>query len=131
MPRSEAKPIACTLTPDDLDSRLAWIAELTRDALREHRRDDLVLQLTYAPEAACRVREMVRREQACCGFLAFDLREEPDAVRLILTAPEDARAAADALFERFVATAGAGDGGRQRVSAQPRSEKHGGRSAEP
>ena len=114
MPRSGAKPIACTLTPGDFNSRLAWIAELTRDALREHRRDDLVLQLTYAPEAAHRVREMVRREQACCAFLTFDLREEPDAVRLIITAPEDARAAADTLFEQFVAMADAGDG-RQRA----------------
>jgi hypothetical protein len=118
MPRSEAKPIACTLTPADLDSRLAWIAGLTRDALCEHRRDDLVLQLTYAPEAACRVREMVRREQACCGFLAFDLREEPDAVRLILTAPEDARAAADALFQQFVAAAGAGGCSPSHVTGQ-------------
>ena len=108
MPRSKAEPIACTLAPDDLGGRLAWIAELTRDALREHRRDDLVMQLTYAPEAAHRVREMVRREQACCAFLAFDLREEPDAVRLTVTAPEDARAAADALFRQFVAAADAG-----------------------
>jgi hypothetical protein len=115
MPRSEAAPIACTLTRDDFDSRLAWIGELTRDALREHRRDDLVLQLTYAPEAAHRVREMVRREQACCAFLTFDLRAEPDAVQLTITAPEDARAAADALFEQFVATADAGDGGQRAV----------------
>jgi hypothetical protein len=110
MPRSEAKPIACALAPGDFNSRLAWIAELTRDALRENRRDDLVLQLTYAPEAAHRVREMIRHEQACCAFLAFDLREEPDAVRLTITAPEDARAAADTLFEQFVAPAGAGSG---------------------
>jgi hypothetical protein len=48
MPRSEAAPIACTLASGDFDNRLTWIAELARDALREHRRDDLVLQLTYA-----------------------------------------------------------------------------------
>jgi len=65
MPRSKAQLIACTLTPGDFNRRLAWMAELTRDALREHRRDDLVLQLAYAPEAAHRVREMVRKEQAC------------------------------------------------------------------
>jgi hypothetical protein len=112
MPRSEAAPIACTLAPGDFDNRLAWIAELARDALHDHRRDDLVLQLTYVPEAAHRVREMVRRERTCCAFLTFDLREEPDAVRLIITAPEDARAAANALFEQFLATADAGDGGQ-------------------
>jgi hypothetical protein len=115
MPTSEAAPIACTLAPGDFDNRLAWIAELARDALREHRRDDLVLQLTYAPEAAHRVREMVRRERTCCAFLTFDLREDPDGVRLIIAAPEDARAAADALFEQFVATADAGDGEQRAV----------------
>jgi hypothetical protein len=113
MPRFEATPIACTLAPGDFNSRLAWIAELTRDALREHRRDGLILQLTYAAEAAHRVREMVRKEQACCAFLTFDLREEPDAVRLIITAPEDARAAADTLFEQFVSGADGGNGERR------------------
>jgi hypothetical protein len=107
MPSSEARPIACTLAPGDFNGRLAWIAELTRDALREHRRDDLVLQLTYASEAAHRVCELVRREQACCAFLTFDLREEPDHVRLSITAPEEARAAVDTLFQQFVAAADA------------------------
>ncbi|MGH6898019.1 MAG: organomercurial lyase [Geminicoccaceae bacterium] len=123
MPRCEATPVACTLTPGDLNSRLAWIAELTRDALRQHRRYDLVLQLTYAPEAAHRVREMVRKEQACCPFLTFDLREEPDAVRLMITAPEDARGAADTLFEQFVA--GDADHGAQQLSVA------GGRAIQP
>ena len=102
MPRSEAKPIACTLTTNDFDSRLAWIAELTRDALREHRRDDLVLQLTYAPEAACRVREMVRREQQCCAFLGFELNEDENGLRLVITAPEAVRDALDAVFDPFL-----------------------------
>jgi hypothetical protein len=78
---------------------------LTRDALRSHERRDLVLDLRYAPEAAERVREMVRNEQACCSFLAFDLREQPDEIQLVITAPEAAREAADMLFEHFVAAA--------------------------
>lgn len=99
----EAAPIACTLSPVDMKSRFAWIAELTRDALQEHLRSDLVLQLSYAPEAVQRVRQMVRQEQECCAFLTFDLREEPESVRLTITAPEDARDAADVLFEQFIA----------------------------
>lgn len=101
---TEAPPIACTLAPGEFKNRLAWISALTRDALRSHARRDLVLDLSYAPEARNRVSEMVRNEQACCPFLNFDLREEPDQIRLVITAPEAAREAADMLFEQFAAT---------------------------
>lgn len=61
---TEAPPIACALAPGALKERIAWIGALTRDALRSHERRDLVLDLRYAPEAAERVREMVRNEQS-------------------------------------------------------------------
>ena len=105
MTMTETAPIACTLAPGAFKDRLAWIAALTRDVLRSHERRDLVLDLRYAPEAAERVREMVRNEQACCSFLNFDLREQAHEVRLIISAPEAAREAADTLFEHFVAGA--------------------------
>jgi hypothetical protein len=101
--RSEQAPIACTLESGDFRQRLAWIAELNRDALRAQRRDGLRLELTYAPTALDRVREMVAREQDCCAFLTFDLQEEPDTVRLVIEAPENARDALDAVFEPFQA----------------------------
>src|SRR5437879_11720302 len=103
MTTSESPPIACTLAPGDLAERFAWIADLARSALQRHERRDLVLDLTYAPEASARVREMMRREQGCCAFLAFDLREAAGEVRLTIIAPEDARSVADMLFEKFVA----------------------------
>jgi hypothetical protein len=102
MTMTEAPPIACTLNPSEYKDRLAWIGSLTRDTLRGHERRDLVLDLRYAPEAAARVREMVRNEQACCSFLSFDLREASDEIRLTITAPEAAREAADVLFEQFL-----------------------------
>src|SRR5882724_752934 len=102
MTMTEAPPIACTLNPSECKDRLAWIGSLTRDALRGHERRDLVLDLRYAPEAAARVREMVRNEQACCSFLTFDLREASDEIRLTITAPEAARETADVLFEQFL-----------------------------
>ena len=102
---AEAPPIACTLAPEAFKDRLAWIAALNKDALRKYERRDLVLELSYAPEARERVREMVRNEQACCAFLAFELREAGNEIRLTVTAPETAREAADALFEQFVANA--------------------------
>lgn len=52
--------------------------------------------------AAERVREMVRREQTCCAFLHFSLVEREDTVALTITAPEEARAAADVLFMQLV-----------------------------
>jgi hypothetical protein len=102
---SSATPIACTLDAGDFRDRLNQIAALNRDALRGHRRDGLVLHLRYAAVAGDRVCEMVKREQACCGFLAFDLREEGDELRLTITAPGEARIAAEMLFDQFAAGA--------------------------
>ncbi len=103
MTRMDAPPIACTLGAADLKQRLAWIAELNRDALRSATQHDLMLDLRFAPEAADRVREMVQRERACCGFLTFALREEPHEVCLMITAPDEAREAVAVLFQQFVA----------------------------
>jgi hypothetical protein len=99
---TEDQPIACTLIEGDFRVRLAWIAELTRDALRGYERADLTLKLRYAREAAQRVQEMVRKERACCAFLTFEMREQADEVWLTIKAPEDARTTADALFEPFL-----------------------------
>lgn len=105
MTTENGPPIACTLTGQEFRDRLAWIAELARETLRSWHRNDLMLDLHYAPEAASRVREMMRREQACCAFLTFEMNEHPDEVRLTISAPENARTAVDALFAHFVAPA--------------------------
>ena len=102
--KSNTQPIACTLTAGNFKDCMAWIGELTRDALRSHERQDLVLDLRYAPEAADRVREMVRKEQECCAFLTFAIGEGLHEIRVTITAPEAARKAADELFEQFVAS---------------------------
>jgi hypothetical protein len=95
-------PIACTLSAGDFKQRLAAIAELNREALRGHQRGDLTLDLFYAPDAATRVRDMVRREEECCAFLQFDVAAGAEAVRVRITAPEEARVAAETLFEQFI-----------------------------
>lgn len=99
---SPAPPISCTLTGKNLRDRLAAILALTHDALQGFERRGLVLDLSFAGSAAERVREMVRMEKDCCGFLNFDLREVEQEVRLTIRAPEEARDAADFLFEQFV-----------------------------
>jgi hypothetical protein len=95
-------PIACTLTPGDLRERLALIRQLTAEALLGYDRDGLVLALRYAPAALERVRAMVASEQHCCAFLKFEVRGQPDVVHVTITAPENARDAAEELFEQFV-----------------------------
>lgn len=95
-------PIACTLGVQEFAGRIAWIEDLTRRALRDHIRDDLMLRLTYAPDAAAEVRDMVERERACCNFMTFDLHETPDLVTVAIIVPESARDAADMLFGLFL-----------------------------
>jgi hypothetical protein len=110
-------PIACTLGSGDSKERLAWIAALAHDGLLSIRRDDLHLELRYAPNVADRVRELVGREQACCAFLNFELAEIDGSVRLTIAAPERARDVADTLFEQFVAgVRDQRDGGPRRTS---------------
>jgi hypothetical protein len=99
--RHDEPPIACTLGGADLEDRAAWIAALNGRALRARARADLRLELSYGPDALADLREMVRREQECCAFLAFDLRVEGEVIRLVIEAPEAARGIADALFALF------------------------------
>jgi hypothetical protein len=105
MTTPDTPPIACTLAPGDYLPRLAWIAELARDGLRRAERRDLVLELHYTLEAADRVREMVRRERACCAFLTFELRETSEEIQLIIRAPKEARGAVGMLFTAFTTAA--------------------------
>jgi hypothetical protein len=102
MTSSESPLIACTLGSGDFKDRIGWIRELSARSLRSHRRDGLMLELTYDRSAAADVHNLVRREQACCGFLRFDVHESADAVHLTITAPPEAQSAADELFAHFM-----------------------------
>ena len=50
-----APPLTCCLSAGAYRNRIAWIESFTRRALQIHARDDLVLGLAYAPEAAADV----------------------------------------------------------------------------
>lgn len=93
--------IACALDTGGFKDRLAWIAELNRDALRSYKRDGLVVHLRYDAKSADRVKEMVHREKKCCAFLRFDVQHEGNDVLLTITAPEEARVASETLFDQF------------------------------
>jgi hypothetical protein len=60
-------------------------------------------ELTYDRCATADVHAFVRREQAWCGFLRFDVRVSAGAVYLTIIASPEARRAADDLFAHFVA----------------------------
>jgi hypothetical protein len=90
---------ACTLDPSDQTSALGWIADLNAGALRDWRRDDLRLTLTYAPDARERVIRMIREEAECCGFLRFTVSDAPGEIVVIVTAPETARETVAPIFD--------------------------------
>jgi hypothetical protein len=102
MSDGEQAPVACCLSGGEYQTRLAWIENLTRRALRTHMRNDLVLRLVHAPEAAGEVRKLVEQERMCCAFLTFDLDQRPNAVSVTITAPEAARDSVDVLFGNFL-----------------------------
>jgi hypothetical protein len=104
MTLAEAAPIACALNAAEFKSSRSNLAALNRSALVSHRRDDLRLELLYATEARAQVLDMVRAEQACCGFLTFEVREGDGVLRVVVEAPERARDVADSLFEPFHST---------------------------
>ena len=98
-----ASPIACRLEGDDYRRRLASIGELAHAALLDHRRDDRSLWLTYAPDAAAKVRPMFEEERVCCPFLVIELEETAEAVFVKITPPRLDPAMREMLFEHFTA----------------------------
>ncbi|MBN8742562.1 MAG: hypothetical protein BGP24_07655 [Lysobacterales bacterium 69-70] len=94
-------PIACSLDAGDFRDRLAWIAAVNRDHLVSERRDGQRLVLTYRPDALQSVRDLVAKESACCAFLAFDLTERADVVRLTVSVPDEVLDHADELLAPF------------------------------
>jgi len=100
-PDDTALAIACTLGSGDFKERVADIRDLASRALRSSRSSDLRLELIYDASVIAEVEDLVSKESECCAFLTFDLRWDADAVRLTVSAPETARAAAAELFAHF------------------------------
>ncbi len=98
---NEEKPVACMLDAGDFEERAANIRNLARRSLRHSSRTPLTLTLTYEPQAADEVHDLVAKEETCCAFLSFDLKHNANGVFLTVTAPRSAAEAADALFDHF------------------------------
>ena len=86
---TELPPIACTLHPSDLGTRMAELAALGRDGLAgvERGGSHVVLRFARAPGIRERVDAFVAAESACCALLAFAAGESADAIAVTMTAP--------------------------------------------
>jgi hypothetical protein len=95
-------PIACTLSPGELQDRLELVEELTEDApvAREPIAGGIRARFRAGPGVERRVRELAAAEARCCAFLDFAVRVEPDAVLLDVTGAPDALPAIRELLER-------------------------------
>jgi hypothetical protein len=83
-------PIACTLTAAQYRERTDDIARLACAALRDRRRIDGGVRLTFDAAARERLEAFVAAERECCPFLTMDLRTAGDELVLEVTGPEAA-----------------------------------------
>ena len=74
---------------------------MAQRSLRRAARTSSSLSLTSAAAAAADVQELVGKEQECCAFLSFELRQDDAGIHLTITAPSEASEAADVLFAHF------------------------------
>ena len=69
-------PIACSLTPRELNQRAqAWKATL-RNSLISSERVSGGLRLTVSPDAMASLHELVEMERQCCPWINFSLGAE-------------------------------------------------------
>lgn len=75
----------CTLSPDGLADRLAWVRQeiLPHAAETVRLADGLAFELAHAPGLADRLDELIRLERDCCPGIVFErtASEAPDRLR--------------------------------------------------
>ena len=93
-------PIACTLSPDGLQARLALIDTLAADGLlsRTATPSGMRIRLRDEPGIEQRTRQLVAAESRCCAFLTFQLGRDAGDLVLDIAGPRDARPVIDMLF---------------------------------
>jgi hypothetical protein len=90
-------PIACSLSPDRLPARLAFIEALAADGLLERTATaaGVRIRLRDLPDIERRTRELIAAEADCCAFLTFTLRRDQGALVLDVAGPPEARPVID------------------------------------
>ena len=86
-------PIACSLAPNDLQTRLREWSDLRKAALIAERTEGNVNTTIWVRrgDVATQLRRLVDAERQCCSFLGFDLQEIEDEIRLATTFPPGGR----------------------------------------
>jgi len=91
-------PVVCRLEPRDVRSQIAEWGELLTDAVdRRHRvrpgRLDLHLRSDFDEVDA--LVDLAMREARCCAFFDFSLSIGPEALTLVIEAPDEAASILD------------------------------------
>lgn len=86
---SDRIPIACSLAPDRAQDQLGEWAELRRRATSVEQLDTGVRIMAPA-ELAEQVRDLARREAACCAFLDIATAVRDGSVVVTITSPDPA-----------------------------------------
>ena len=96
-------PIACSLDADELRQRLSEISAIGGQALRyvHSLPGQAVLRFAAEDETRARLEAIVTAEARCCAFMDFELRDEPGAIVMTISAPEGAELVLDELVAAF------------------------------
>ncbi len=95
---TEETPIACSLSGDDLECRLATIAEIGTDLISHDRDGDRhLLRFTGDATNRRRLEQLVAAESQCCPFLELALSEAHGELTLSIAASLDGQSFADGL----------------------------------
>ncbi|MEE9315117.1 MAG: hypothetical protein V3V02_10755 [Rhizobiaceae bacterium] len=88
--------IACTLNDEEFRERRALARQTIIPKILKYRRvkNGLSLAFANAPDTRSDVKEFIRLEKGCCGFLTFELspvsHTSDEAIIVVITGPPDA-----------------------------------------
>jgi hypothetical protein len=91
-------PIACTLSPRQLTTRMEDVGALARRALRKVEATNDGARFTFASDARAEIQVLIKAESECCAFLRFELTEHGGELQLTVGGPAEAR---PLIFELF------------------------------
>jgi hypothetical protein len=96
-------PIACSLSATELPTRVAEMAALGAEALREvhHAGSHAELRFADTPGVRDRVALIVTAESKCCAFLAMRVSDAPGVIVLTVDAPDGAEPALREWLDAF------------------------------
>lgn len=87
---TDGNPLACSLSPNDLQSRLDEITKLGAESLVAHdtEGDRHLLRFRKDVETRQRLEALIAAETQCCPFLDLSLTESDNELVLLAVAPK-------------------------------------------